>query len=92
MDRPAKGKAMKTTPLHASHLALKAKMAEFAGYDMPIQYELGVLGEHNWTRERCGIFDVSHMGQIMVEGGGAAALWEKLTPSAISKLGENVAK
>lgn len=83
---------MKTTPLHANHLALKAKMAEFAGYDMPIQYETGVLTEHNWTREKAGIFDVSHMGQIRVEGAGAGALWEKLTPSAISKLGPNVAK
>ncbi len=83
---------MKTTPLHASHLALKAKMAEFGGYDMPIQYELGVLGEHNWTRERAGIFDVSHMGQVLVEGENAAQLWEKLTPSTISKLGPNVAK
>lgn len=83
---------MKTTPLHANHLALNAKMAEFAGYDMPIQYPLGVLGEHNWTREACGLFDVSHMGQITLEGAGATALWEKLTPSAIGKLGQNVAK
>ena len=83
---------MKTTPLHAKHLERHAKMAEFAGYDMPIQYETGVLTEHNWTRDRCGIFDVSHMGQIRLEGAGAAALWEKLTPSAISKLGNNVAK
>lgn len=83
---------MKTTPLHANHLALKAKMAEFAGYDMPIQYETGVLTEHNWTREKAGLFDVSHMGQILVEGAGAAAFWEKLTPSAISKLAPTVAK
>ena len=83
---------MKTTPLHAKHLELKAKMAEFAGYDMPIQYEAGVLTEHNWTREKAGIFDVSHMGQIRLEGANAAALWEKLTPSAISKLGAGVAK
>ncbi len=83
---------MKTTPLHAEHIELKAKMAEFAGYDMPIQYEAGVLAEHNWTREKCGIFDVSHMGQIWVEGAGAADLWEKLTPSSISKLSAGVAK
>lgn len=83
---------MKTTPLHAKHLELKAKMAEFAGYDMPIQYETGVLTEHKWTREKCGLFDVSHMGQIWLEGANAAALWEKLTPSAISKLGAGVAK
>lgn len=83
---------MKTTPLHANHLSLKAKMAEFAGYDMPIQYENGVLAEHNWTRTNAGIFDVSHMGQIFVEGPGATALWERLTPSSIGKLGPNVAK
>lgn len=83
---------MKTTPLHARHRALNAKMAEFAGYDMPIQYETGVLAEHNWTREKAGLFDVSHMGQIIVEGPDAAAFWEELTPSAIGKLGENVAK
>lgn len=83
---------MKTTPLHAKHLELNAKMAEFAGYDMPIQYESGVLAEHNWTREKAGIFDVSHMGQIRLEGAGAAALWEKLTPSAISKLSHGAAK
>jgi len=67
-------------------------MAEFAGYDMPIQYETGVMAEHNWTREHCGIFDVSHMGQVTLSGAGAAAFWEKLTPSAISKLGHGVAK
>lgn len=83
---------MKTTPLHAKHLELNAKMAEFAGYDMPIQYEGGVLAEHNWTRSNCGIFDVSHMGQIWIEGAGAADLLERLTPSAISKLKPNVAK
>ncbi len=83
---------MKTTPLHAKHLELKAKMAEFAGYDMPIQYESGVLAEHNWTRSNCGIFDVSHMGQIWLEGTSAAGFLEWLTPSAISKLGEGVAK
>ena len=50
------------TVLHARHLALKARMAPFAGYDMPIQYADGVLAEHRWTREKAGLFDVSHMG------------------------------
>ena len=50
------------TVLHARHLALKARMAPFAGYDMPIQYDDGVLAEHRWTREKAGLFDVSHMG------------------------------
>ncbi len=83
---------MKITPLHAAHVARSAKMAEFAGYNMPIQYPDGVLAEHNWTRENVGLFDVSHMGQIIIEGAGAAEFWETLTPSAISKLSDGVAK
>lgn len=83
---------MKQTPLHALHIAQNAKMAEFAGYDMPIQYSDGVMAEHNWTRENAGIFDVSHMGQLIIEGDGACAFLEKLTPSTYSTLKENVAK
>lgn len=83
---------MHKTPLHAQHLALNAKMAEFAGYDMPIQYPTGVLSEHNWTRTECGLFDVSHMGQVIIEGEGAAEFLERLTPSAIGKLAIGTAK
>lgn len=83
---------MKKTPLHAAHLAQKAQMAEFAGYDMPIQYSGGVMAEHNWTRENAGIFDVSHMGQLTISGEGACAFLEKLTPSTYSTLKPNVAK
>jgi len=54
----------KQTPLHALHLARGAKMVPFAGYDMPVQYGSGVLKEHLHTRAKCGLFDVSHMGQI----------------------------
>ena len=56
----------KQTPLHALHLAMGARMAPFAGYDMPIHYPLGVLKEHLHTRSAAGLFDVSHMGQIAV--------------------------
>jgi aminomethyltransferase len=56
--------ALKHTPLHALHLEMGARMAPFAGYDMPIQYGLGVLKEHLHTRVAAGLFDVSHMGQI----------------------------
>src|SRR5665213_664730 len=55
---------LKTTPLHALHLASGGKMVPFAGYDMPVQYAAGVLREHLHTREKAGLFDVSHMGQI----------------------------
>jgi len=56
--------ALKQTPLHALHLEMGARMAPFAGYDMPIHYQLGVLKEHLHTRIAAGLFDVSHMGQI----------------------------
>ena len=52
---------LKTTQLHAKHIALGAKLVPFAGYDMPVQYLLGVLKEHLHTREKCGLFDVSHI-------------------------------
>ena len=54
---------LKRTPLYSLHVALGAKMVPFAGYEMPVQYPLGVLKEHLWTREQAGLFDVSHMGQ-----------------------------
>ena len=54
--------SLKTTPLNALHKSLGAKMVEFAGYEMPVQYPLGVLKEHLHTRAKAGLFDVSHMG------------------------------
>jgi glycine cleavage system T protein (aminomethyltransferase) len=58
--------ALAHTPLHASHLRLGARMVAFAGYDMPVQYLLGIIKEHLHTRAAAGLFDVSHMGQIIV--------------------------
>ena len=55
---------LKLTCLHDLHLALGARMSPFAGYDMPIEYGLGIIGEHNAVRNACGVFDVSHMGEI----------------------------
>src|SRR5258708_38151430 len=78
--------ALKTTPLHAAHLALGARMVPFAGYDMPVQYTEGVLKEHLWTREHAGIFDVSHMGQARLRGPisegkkGPLAAFEEVVP------------
>lgn len=77
------------TPLHAIHVALGARMAPFAGYDMPVQYPLGILGEHKWTRESAGLFDVSHMGQVIVEGAGAASALEALVAADIVGLAES---
>jgi aminomethyltransferase len=56
--------ALRRTPLHDMHVAMGARMAAFAGYEMPIQYPLGVMKEHLHTRAQAGLFDVSHMGQI----------------------------
>ncbi len=61
-------------PLHALHVELGARMSPFAGYDMPIQYRSGVLAEHLHTRQAAGLFDVSHMGQALIEGGDHAAV------------------
>jgi aminomethyltransferase len=76
---------IRQTPLYNRHVALDARMVPFAGYDMPVQYE-GVLSEHKWTREHCGLFDVSHMGQARVSGAGAIATLEALTPSDFAVL------
>ncbi len=58
---------LKTTPLTAAHRALGGRMTPFGGYDMPVQYPLGILKEHLWTREHAGLFDVSHMGPSFLD-------------------------
>ena len=83
---------LNTTPLHALHLSLGAKMVPFAGYEMPVQYPLGVMKEHEHTRAKAGLFDVSHMGQVIVKGvsyEAAAKGLEALIPVDIVGLGEN---
>ena len=87
---------LKTTPLHGLHTRLAARMAEFGGYDMPIQYADGIMAEHNWTRTHAGLFDVSHMGPSFLSlpqlGGGdeahrrIASIVERLVPSDIASL------
>jgi aminomethyltransferase len=77
------------TPLHAQHVELGARMAPFAGYDMPIQYPAGVLAEHLHTRKAAGLFDVSHMGQALLEGADHAAVasfLESLCPADVLNL------
>ncbi len=73
------------TPLYDLHLSLGAKMVPFAGYEMPVQYGLGVMKEHLWTREHAGLFDVSHMGQVVLRAKSgsvedAARAFESLVP------------
>ena len=76
---------IKKTPLHALHKQLKAKMVNFGGWDMPVQYE-SVLAEHKYVREHCGIFDVSHMGELIVEGKDALAYLQGITINDVARL------
>jgi aminomethyltransferase len=76
---------MKTTPLTERHIALGAKMAPFAGYNMPISYS-GLIEEHLAVRQRLGIFDVSHMGEFIVKGKEALALVQQVTSNDAAKL------
>ena len=68
------------TPLHDLHVELGARMVPFAGYSMPVQYPSGLMAEHLHTRAAAGLFDVSHMGQLRLEGLDAAAAFESLMP------------
>ena len=81
--------AMQTTPLNAWHLAHGARMVEFAGWQMPIQYQGpggGIVAEHLHTRAQASLFDVSHMGQMLLTGAGADAVLESLLPGDIVNL------
>lgn len=77
---------LQVTPLHALHIEMGAKMVPFAGYDMPVQYALGVRKEHIHCRESAGLFDVSHMGQLRLHGENAAKALEALVPVDIIDL------
>ncbi|MBY6207281.1 MULTISPECIES: glycine cleavage system aminomethyltransferase GcvT [Halomonas] len=81
---------LKTTPLNALHRELGAKMVPFAGYDMPVQYPLGVKKEHEHTRAACGLFDVSHMAQILIRGDDALVALESLVPADLVGLPEGM--
>lgn len=70
---------MKKTPLYESHIALGAKMVPFGGWEMPVQYPQGLIYEHQATRTACGLFDVSHMGEITIKGKGASDFLQAVT-------------
>ncbi len=77
---------LRHTPLHALHLELGARMVPFAGYAMPVQYPAGILAEHRQCRHEAALFDVSHMGQLLLQGADAAAALETLVPVDIVDL------
>lgn len=75
----------KETYLHDKHIQLGAKMVDFAGWHMPVQYT-SIIEEHKTVRENCGLFDVSHMGEVFVSGKDSLAFLQKIVPQDISKL------
>jgi len=78
---------LKRTPLYNNHLELKAKMVPFAGWEMPVHYS-SMLAEHIAVRNKAGLFDVSHMGEILVSGSDAISFLEKLTCNLISTMND----
>lgn len=77
---------LRRTPLHAEHVALGGKLVPFAGFEMPVQYPAGITAEHRAVREAAGLFDVSHMGQIMVRGPQALDLVQHLFINDASRI------
>ncbi len=82
----------KRTPLYDLHVELGGKMVDFAGWEMPVQYPMGIMGEHNQCRSKAALFDVSHMGQVILRGENAAGKLEALVPSALTALPEGKAR
>ncbi|HKV07745.1 MAG TPA: glycine cleavage system aminomethyltransferase GcvT [Thermoanaerobaculia bacterium] len=81
----AKSDGLKRTPLYDSHVEAGARLVDFAGWEMPVQYA-GVIEEHRAVRTAAGLFDVSHMGEVRVRGEGAEAFLQRITPNDVSKL------
>ena len=77
---------LKRTPLYAVHVAAGATMVDFGGWEMPIQYPAGIVAEHLYDRKHCGIFDVSHMGRLVVEGPQRVEFLQKVLSSNVAAL------
>jgi aminomethyltransferase len=82
--------SLKRTPLYEQHVALGARLVEFGGWEMPVQYS-GIMEEHRAVRTQAGLFDVSHMGEFKIEGPGALAFLQHLVPNDVSRLAMNQA-
>ncbi len=78
--------SLKRTPLNGAHRELGGRMVDFGGWDMPVQYDAGVIEEHNRCRTRAGLFDVSHMGEIWVDGPDAVGFVNRLTTNDVTAL------
>src|SRR5260370_22797597 len=78
--------ALLATPLNALHRRLGARMVDFAGWDMPVQYPTGILAEHQAVRSACGLFDLSHMGRVFLLGSDALALAQACVTRELSRI------
>lgn len=83
---------IKKTPLYENHVAHGGKMVEFAGYFLPVQYQSGIIAEHNAVRTNVGMFDVSHMGEFLIEGKDAASCVYNLVSADTSTLADGQVK
>ncbi|MCA0929398.1 glycine cleavage system aminomethyltransferase GcvT [Ruegeria profundi] len=84
--------APKRTPLYDLHVELGGKMVDFAGWEMPVQYPMGIMGEHRQCRDKAAVFDVSHMGQVILRGENVGEKLEALCPQAYATLKEGKAR
>ncbi len=86
MSSPDSTATLKRTPFHDIHVKLGAKMVPFAGFEMPVQYPTGITAEHNAVRQKCGLFDVSHMGEFRITGPQALAFVSHVTTNDVAAL------
>src|SRR5690349_6131103 len=84
--------ALRRPPLHERHVALGAKLAEFGGWEMPLEYGGGVVQEHTAVREAVGVFDVSHLGKVRVTGAGALDLANRVLTNDLHRIGPGQAQ
>mgnify|MGYP000825347856 FL=1 len=83
---------LKRTQLYDVHVAAGATMVDFGGWEMPIQYPSGIIAEHLYTRQVCGLFDVSHMGRLLIEGPQRKEFLQHVLTSNVSALDLNMAQ
>ena len=81
----ADAETLQRTPLHDRHVAAGARLVPFAGWEMPVQYA-GIRAEHAAVRERAGVFDVSHMGQVETSGPGVVTLLQRLLSNDVERI------
>ena len=86
MASPSSPAGLLRTPLHGVHLRLGARMVDFAGWDMPVQYPTGILAEHQAVRTGCGLFDLSHMGRVSLRGPDALGLAQACCTRDLSRI------